>query len=49
MTHTTFRTQKLIPTQKNTSYYLNKVDGKVDGLLAGTDVVGNDIRHKGVF
>lgn len=34
---------------KNTSYYLNKVDGEVDGLLASTDVVGNYIRHKGVF
>lgn len=33
----------------NISYHLNKVDGEVDRLLAGADVVGDDVRHEGVF
>lgn len=29
--------------------HLNKIDTEVDRLLAGTNVVGNDIRHEGLF
>lgn len=34
---------------KRVIYYLNKVDGEIDRLLAGSNVVGDDIRHKGLF
>lgn len=41
-----------MPDGRHTSYmshYLDKVDGEEDRLLPHTDVVGDDVTHKGVL
>lgn len=46
--YTAFNPQKQNSAHKM-SYYLNKVDVEVDRLLAGANIVGNDIRYEGLF